>query len=98
MEGGLSGIISAIANGFCAGVLDSDASRKAARFVRFLCIVFNIPLSPCWDVPGFLPGKRLRKWRLDQGMGQKLLFVYAEGHGSKNPRFITRKAYGGAMM
>jgi propionyl-CoA carboxylase beta chain len=38
-----------------AGVLDSDASRKAARFVRF-CDAFNIPIVTCVDVPGFLPG------------------------------------------
>lgn len=76
-----------------AGVLDIDASRKAARFVRF-CDAFNIPLVTFVDVPGFLPG-------VDQehnGIilnGAKLLWAYCEATVPKIT-VITRKAYGGA--
>jgi propionyl-CoA carboxylase beta chain len=76
-----------------SGVLDIDASTKAARFVRF-CDAFNIPLVTFVDVPGFLPG-------VDQEYGgiirhgAKLLYAFAEATVPKLT-VITRKAYGGA--
>jgi propionyl-CoA carboxylase beta chain len=76
-----------------AGVLDSDASRKAARFVRF-CDCFNIPLLTLVDVPGFLPGTAQEYGGLIKH-GAKLLFAYAEATVPK-VTVITRKAYGGA--
>lgn len=76
-----------------AGVLDSDASRKAARFVRF-CDCFNIPLVTYVDVPGFLPGTAQEYGGLIKH-GAKLLFAYAEATIPK-VTVITRKAYGGA--
>ncbi len=76
-----------------AGVLDSDASRKAARFVRF-CDAFNIPIVTFVDVPGFLPGTRQEYGGLIKH-GAKLLFAYAEATVPK-VTVITRKAYGGA--
>ena len=76
-----------------AGVLDSDASRKAARFVRF-CDCFNIPIITFVDVPGFLPGTAQEYGGLIKH-GAKLLFAYSE---ATVPLItvITRKAYGGA--
>ena len=76
-----------------AGVLDIDASRKAARFVRF-CDSFNIPLLVIEDVPGFLPGTD-QEWNGIITHGAKLLYAFAE---ATVPRItvITRKAYGGA--
>jgi propionyl-CoA carboxylase beta chain len=76
-----------------AGVLDSDASRKAARFVRF-CDCFSIPLVTFVDVPGFLPGTAQEYGGLIKH-GAKLLFAYAEATVPK-VTVITRKAYGGA--
>ncbi|WP_075219690.1 acyl-CoA carboxylase subunit beta [Acuticoccus yangtzensis] len=76
-----------------AGVLDSDASRKAARFVRF-CDAFNIPIVTFVDVPGFLPGTAQEYGGLIKH-GAKLLFAYAEATVPK-VTLITRKAYGGA--
>jgi propionyl-CoA carboxylase beta chain len=76
-----------------AGVLDSDASRKAARFVRF-CDCFDIPLVTFVDVPGFLPGTSQEYGGLIKH-GAKLLFAYAEATVPKIT-VITRKAYGGA--
>jgi propionyl-CoA carboxylase beta chain len=76
-----------------AGVLDSDASRKAARFVRF-CDCFNIPLVTFDDVPGFLPGTAQEYGGLIKH-GAKLLFAYGEATVPKIT-VITRKAYGGA--
>lgn len=76
-----------------AGVLDSDASRKAARFVRF-CDCFNIPIITFVDVPGFLPGTAQEYGGLIKH-GAKLLFAYAEATVPKIT-VITRKAYGGA--
>ena len=76
-----------------AGCLDSDASRKAARFVRF-CDCFEIPILTLVDVPGFLPGT-------DQEFGgvikhgAKLLYAYGEATVPK-VTIITRKAFGGA--
>ncbi len=76
-----------------AGVLDSDASRKAARFVRF-CDCFNIPIITFVDVPGFLPGTAQEYGGLIKH-GAKLLFAYAEATVPK-VTVITRKAFGGA--
>ncbi|MBN9079597.1 MAG: methylmalonyl-CoA carboxyltransferase [Rhizobiales bacterium 65-79] len=76
-----------------AGVLDSDASRKAARFVRF-CDCFNIPIVTFVDVPGFLPGTAQEYGGLIKH-GAKLLFAYAEATVPKIT-LITRKAFGGA--
>ena len=76
-----------------AGVLDSDASRKAARFVRF-CDAFSIPLVTFVDVPGFLPGTDQEYGGLIKN-GAKLLYAYAEATVPK-VTIITRKAYGGA--
>ena len=76
-----------------AGVLDSDCSRKAARFVRF-CDAFGIPIVTFVDVPGFLPGTDQEYGGLIKH-GAKLLFAYAEATVPK-VTVITRKAYGGA--
>ncbi len=76
-----------------AGVLDADASRKAARFVRF-CDCFEIPLVTFVDVPGFLPGTDQEYGGLIKH-GAKLLFAFAEATVPK-VTVITRKAYGGA--
>ncbi|MDF1687697.1 MAG: propionyl-CoA carboxylase beta chain [Parvibaculaceae bacterium] len=78
-----------------AGVLDSDASRKAARFVRF-CDCFSIPLVTFVDVPGFLPGTSQEYGGLIKH-GAKLLYAYAEATVPKIT-VITRKAYGGAYV
>jgi len=77
-----------------AGVLDIDASRKAARFVRF-CDAFSIPLITFVDVPGFMPGTKQEGGGLIKH-GAKLLFAYAEATVPKIT-VITRKAYGGAF-
>ena len=61
-----------------AGVLDSDASRKAARFVRF-CDAFDIPIVTFVDVPGFLPGTAQEYDGLIKH-GAKLLFAYSPVH------------------
>jgi propionyl-CoA carboxylase beta chain len=76
-----------------AGVLDSDASRKAARFVRF-CDAFRIPIVTFVDVPGFLPGTDQEYGGLIKH-GAKLLFAYSQ---CTVPlvTVITRKAFGGA--
>ncbi|GBE43022.1 putative propionyl-CoA carboxylase beta chain 5 [bacterium BMS3Bbin10] len=76
-----------------AGVLDSDASRKGARFVRF-CDCFNIPIVTLVDVPGFLPGTGQEYGGLIKH-GAKLLYAYSEATVPK-VTVITRKAYGGA--
>jgi propionyl-CoA carboxylase beta chain len=76
-----------------AGVLDIDASRKGARFVRF-CDAFNIPLVIFEDVPGFLPGVTQEHGGIIVH-GAKLLFAFAEATVPKMT-VITRKAYGGA--
>jgi propionyl-CoA carboxylase beta chain len=78
---------------FLAGVLDIDASVKAARFVRF-CDAFNIPLITLEDVPGFLPGVQQEYGGIIRH-GAKLLFAFAEATVPKLT-VITRKAYGGA--
>ena len=76
-----------------AGVLDIDASVKAARFVR-TCDAFNVPLVTFVDVPGFLPGTA-QEWGGIIRHGAKLLYAYAEATVPKLT-CITRKAYGGA--
>ena len=76
-----------------AGVLDNNASKKGARFVRF-CDAFNIPLLVLVDVPGFLPGTD-QEWNGIITNGAKLLFAFSEATVPKIT-VITRKAYGGA--
>ena len=76
-----------------AGVLDINASRKAARFVRF-CDAFGVPILTFVDVPGFLPGTAQEHGGIIKH-GAKLLFAYAEATVPKIT-VITRKAYGGA--
>lgn len=78
-----------------AGVLDIDASVKAARFVRF-CDSFNIPLVTFVDVPGFLPGTD-QEWGGIIRHGAKLLHAYCEATVPKLT-IVTRKAYGGAYI
>ena len=78
---------------YLAGVLDSNASRKGARFVRF-CDAFNIPLLTLVDVPGFLPGVDQEYGGIIRN-GAKLLYAYCEATVPK-VTVITRKAYGGA--
>src|SRR5437660_180885 len=93
MEGRTIGIV-ANQPMILAGVLDSDASRKAARFVRF-CDCFDIPIITFVDVPGFLPGTAQEYGGLIKH-GAKLLFAYSQ---CTVPlvTIITRKAYGGAF-
>jgi len=76
-----------------AGVLDIDASEKAARFVRF-CDCFNIPIVTLEDVPGFMPGVSQEHGGIIRA-GAKLLYAYCEATVPKI-NVITRKAYGGA--
>ena len=78
---------------FLAGVLDIDASEKAARFVR-VCDAFNIPIVTFEDVPGFLPGTVQEHGGIIRS-GAKLLYAYCEATVPKLT-VITRKAYGGA--
>jgi acetyl-CoA carboxylase carboxyltransferase component len=78
-----------------AGVLDIEASEKAARFVR-TCDAFNIPLVAFVDVPGFLPGTDQEVGGIIRH-GAKLLYAFCE---ATVPRIqvVTRKAYGGAYV
>ncbi|MBS0010760.1 MAG: methylmalonyl-CoA carboxyltransferase, partial [Bacteroidales bacterium] len=78
---------------FLAGVLDINASRKAARFVRF-CDAFNIPLLTFVDVPGFLPGSSQEYGGIILH-GAKLMFAYGEATVPKIT-VTLRKSYGGA--
>jgi methylmalonyl-CoA decarboxylase subunit alpha len=78
---------------FLAGVLDIEASRKAARFVRF-CDAFNVPLVTLVDVPGFLPGSAQEYGGIIIH-GAKLLFAYGEATVPK-VTVTLRKSYGGA--
>lgn len=78
---------------FLAGVLDINASAKAARFIRF-CDAFNIPLVTLVDVPGFLPGVTQEHGGIIKH-GAKLLYAYCEATVPK-VTVILRKAYGGA--
>jgi propionyl-CoA carboxylase beta chain len=91
--GGFSVGIVANQPAYLAGVLDIDASVKAARFVRF-CDCFNIPLVTFEDVPGFLPGVNQEHFGIIRH-GAKLIYAYAEATVPK-VTVITRKAYGGA--
>ncbi|MCR5409341.1 MAG: acyl-CoA carboxylase subunit beta [Bacteroidales bacterium] len=78
-----------------AGVLDINASRKAARFVRF-CDAFNIPLVTLVDVPGFLPGTQQEYGAIITN-GAKLLYAYGEATVPK-VTVTLRKGYGGAHI
>ncbi len=78
---------------FLAGVLDIDASRKAARFVRF-CDAFNVPILTLVDVPGFLPGSNQEYGGIITH-GAKLMFAYGEATVPK-VTITLRKSYGGA--
>jgi len=91
--GGMS--VGVIANqpNFLAGVLDIEASRKAARFVRF-CDCFNIPILTLVDVPGFLPGSKQEYGGIITH-GAKLMFAYGEATVPK-VTITLRKSYGGA--
>ena len=80
---------------YLAGVLDINASTKAARFVRF-CDCFNVPLVTLVDVPGFMPGTDQEHGGIIRH-GAKLIFAYAEATVPK-VAVITRKAYGGAYI
>jgi propionyl-CoA carboxylase beta chain len=80
---------------FLAGCLNIEASRKAARFIRF-CDAFNIPIVSFVDVPGFLPGTD-QEWNGIITHGAKLLYAYAEATVPKIT-LVTRKAYGGAYI
>ena len=91
-NGASTGIVANQPN-FLAGVLDVDASRKAARFVRF-CDAFNIPILTLVDVPGFLPGSG-QEYAGIIIHGAKLLFAYGEATVPKVTVTIL-KSYGGA--
>ena len=80
---------------YLAGVLDINASAKAARFVRF-CDCFNVPLVTLVDVPGFMPGTEQEYGGIIRH-GAKLIYAYAEATVPK-VAIITRKAYGGAYI
>ena len=94
MDGGTVGIVANQPN-YLAGVLDIDASDKAARFVRF-CDAFNIPIVTLVDVPGFMPGTQQEHGGVIRH-GAKLLYAYVEATVPKIS-IITRKAYGGAYI
>ena len=78
-----------------AGVLDIDASDKAARFVRF-CDAFNVPIVTLVDVPGFMPGSAQEYGGIIRH-GAKLIYAYSEATVPKIA-LILRKAYGGAYI
>jgi acetyl-CoA carboxylase carboxyltransferase component len=80
---------------YLAGVIDIDASVKAARFVR-CCDAFNIPLLSLVDVPGFMPGPAQEHGGIIRH-GAKLIYAYAEATVPK-VTVVTRKAYGGAYI
>ena len=94
MDGRSVGIV-AQQPSFLAGVLDINASVKAARFVRF-CDAFNIPIVTFVDVPGFMPGTNQEYGGIIRH-GAKLIFAYAEATVPKISVLI-RKAYGGAYI
>ncbi|ASU78386.1 methylmalonyl-CoA carboxyltransferase [Actinopolyspora erythraea] len=75
-----------------SGIIDIDASEKAARFVRF-CDAFNIPLLTFADVPGYLPGREQEQRGVIR-RGAKLIYAYSEATVPKIT-VVTRKAYGG---
>jgi propionyl-CoA carboxylase beta chain len=78
-----------------AGVMDIDASVKAARFVRF-CDAFNVPIITFVDVPGYMPGTSQESGGIIRH-GAKLIYAYCEATVPKLT-VITRKAYGGAYI
>ena len=78
-----------------AGVLDINASSKAARFIRF-CNAFNVPLVTLVDVPGFLPGVQQERDGIIRH-GAKMLFAYSAATVPK-VTVILRKSYGGAYL
>lgn len=80
---------------YLAGVLDIDASDKAARFIRF-CDCFDIPIITFEDVPGFLPGRDQEHSGIIRH-GAKVVYAYVEATVPKIT-LITRKAYGGAYI
>lgn len=80
---------------FGAGVLDVNASDKAARFIRF-CDAFNIPILTFTDLPGYMPGTQ-QEWSGIIRHGAKLLHAYSEATVTKL-NVITRKAYGGGYI
>ena len=92
MGGASVGVIANQPN-YLAGVLDCDASKKAARFVRF-CDAFNIPILTLVDVPGFLPGSG-QEYAGIISNGAKLMFAYGEATVPK-VTITLRKSYGGA--
>ena len=94
MDGRSVGVVANQPN-VLAGVLDINASRKAARFVRF-CDAFNIPLVTLVDVPGFLPGTQQEYGAIITN-GAKLLYAFGE---ATVPRVTVtlRKSYGGAHI
>ncbi|PPD58641.1 acyl-CoA carboxylase subunit beta [Dehalogenimonas etheniformans] len=94
VDGQSVGIVAQQPN-YLAGVIDINASVKAARFVRF-CDAFNIPLVSFVDVPGFMPGVDQEHGGIIRH-GAKLIFAYAEATVPKIT-VITRKAYGGAYI
>ena len=94
MNGNTVGVV-AQQPAYLAGVLDIDASLKAARFVRF-CDAFNIPLLTFVDVPGFLPGTQQEHGGIIKH-GAKLIYAYAEATVPK-VSVLTRKAYGGGYI
>ena len=89
--------VGVIANNPCfvAGILDVNASDKAARFIRF-CDAFNIPLLTFTDVPGYMPGTN-QEWAGIIRHGAKLLHAYSEATVPKIT-VITRKDYGGSYI
>jgi len=90
-------VVGIIANqpSYLAGCLDSNASNKATRFIRF-CDIFNIPLLTIVDTPGYLPGSS-QEWGGIIKHGAKLLWCYSEATVPKLT-LIIRKAYGGAYI
>ena len=92
LDGSVVGIV-ANQPAVLAGVLDINASEKAARFVRF-CDAFNIPIVTFEDVPGFMPGTHQEHAGIIR-RGAKLLYAYCEATVPKLT-VVTRKAYGGA--
>lgn len=88
------GIVANNPNSF-VGVLDCDASVKAARFIRF-CDCYNIPIITFVDVPGFMPSIQEEEKGIIRH-GAKLLFAYSEATTIK-VTIIIRKAYGGAYI
>ncbi len=94
ISGAVTGVIANQPKVF-AGVIDCDASDKAARFIRF-CDAYHIPLLTFVDVPGFMPGSEQEQKGIIRH-GAKLLYAYSEATVAKIT-VILRKAYGGAYI